>query len=186
MKLIIPSITSAFAFSTGGVDWRRTFGWRRRCSRVAEIHDPGDAAVAEELEKLRSCVTCGETDARWGCKLCRGVRYCEQAVPAAGLEPRRTAAQGDVLARRARVSSRAFRGPPRILVPKRRREESQPEPRTMRDDCDERASERTNEQTNAFVRLEFQNPTPKRFLISLPSPARVRVHPWCEKNSKSG
>jgi hypothetical protein len=46
--------------------------------KVAEIHYPGDAAVAEELKKLRSCVTCGETDARWGCKLCRGVRYCEK------------------------------------------------------------------------------------------------------------
>ena len=46
--------------------------------KFAEILFPGNAAVAEELVKLRSCVTCGKTDARWGCKLCRGVRYCNK------------------------------------------------------------------------------------------------------------
>jgi hypothetical protein len=46
--------------------------------KVAEIYYPDNAAVAEELVKLRACVTCGRTDARWGCKLCRGVRYCDK------------------------------------------------------------------------------------------------------------
>jgi TPR repeat protein len=46
--------------------------------KVAEIRDGVTAAVAKELVKLRSCVTCGKTDARWGCKLCRGVRYCNK------------------------------------------------------------------------------------------------------------
>jgi TPR repeat protein len=46
--------------------------------KVAEIRDGVTAAVAKELVKLRSCVTCGKTDARWGCKLCRGVRYCDK------------------------------------------------------------------------------------------------------------
>ena len=46
--------------------------------KVAEIYHPDDAAVAEELVKLRACVTCGKLDARLGCKLCRGVRYCDK------------------------------------------------------------------------------------------------------------
>jgi len=46
--------------------------------KVAEIQYPGNAAAVVELVKLRACVTCGKTDVRWGCKLCRGVRYCDK------------------------------------------------------------------------------------------------------------
>ena len=46
--------------------------------KVCEIQYPDNAAVDEELVKLRACVTCGKTDVRWGCKLCRGVRYCDK------------------------------------------------------------------------------------------------------------
>ena len=49
--------------------------------KVDEI-DPRDtaaaAAASEELVKLRACVTCGKRDVRLGCKLCRGVRYCNK------------------------------------------------------------------------------------------------------------
>ena len=49
--------------------------------KVDEI-DPRDTAAAaassEELVKLRACVTCGKRDVRLGCKLCRGVRYCNK------------------------------------------------------------------------------------------------------------
>jgi hypothetical protein len=47
--------------------------------------------VVEELVKLRACVTCGKRDARLGCKLCRGVRYCDKRCQqkdwARGTEP---------------------------------------------------------------------------------------------------
>ena len=46
--------------------------------KLSQIYDGKIFAVDKELEKLRACVTCGKPDARWGCKLCRGVRYCDK------------------------------------------------------------------------------------------------------------
>ena len=46
--------------------------------KLSQIYDGKIFAVDKELEKLRACVTCGKHDARWGCKLCRGVRYCDK------------------------------------------------------------------------------------------------------------
>ena len=46
--------------------------------KASVIEFPDNPAVEEELVKLRACVTCGKTDVRWGCKLCRGVRYCDK------------------------------------------------------------------------------------------------------------
>jgi TPR repeat protein len=68
----------ALCFLHGTCGLEKNLRMAKEMFKVAEIYDPDDAAVAEELVKLRSCVTCGKLDARWGCKLCRGVRYCDK------------------------------------------------------------------------------------------------------------
>ena len=68
----------ALCFLHGTCGLEKNLRMAKEMFKVAEIYDPDNAAVAEELVKLRACVTCGKLDARWGCKLCRGVRYCDK------------------------------------------------------------------------------------------------------------
>jgi hypothetical protein len=68
----------ALCFLHGRCGLEKNLRMAKEVFKECEIYDPDNAAVAEELVKLRSCVTCGKTDARWGCKLCRGVRYCNK------------------------------------------------------------------------------------------------------------
>ena len=76
LALFHKQLALCFLHGTGGLE--KNLRMAKEMFKVAEIYDPDDATVAEELVKLRSCVTCGKLDARWGCKLCRGVRYCDK------------------------------------------------------------------------------------------------------------
>ena len=76
LALFHKHLALCFLHGTGGLE--KNLRMAKEMFKVAEIYDPDDATVAEELVKLRSCVTCGKLDARWGCKLCRGVRYCDK------------------------------------------------------------------------------------------------------------
>ena len=76
LALFHKHLALCFLHGTGGLE--KNLRMAKEMFKVAEIYDPDDATVAEELVKLRSCVTCSKTDARWGCKLCRGVRYCNK------------------------------------------------------------------------------------------------------------
>ena len=67
----------ALCFLLGRCGLEKNLRMAKEAFKLAEIYHPDNAAVAEELVKLRACVTCGKRDARLGCKLCRGVRYCD-------------------------------------------------------------------------------------------------------------
>ena len=81
----------ALCFLHGRCGLEKNLRMAKEAFKLAEIYYPDNAAVAEELVKLRACVTCGKRDARLGCKLCRGVRYCDircqQKDGARGTEP---------------------------------------------------------------------------------------------------
>ena len=84
----------ALCFLHGRCGLEKNLRMAKEVFKVAEIYNLDNAfnaAVAEELVKLRACVTCGKLDARWGCKLCRGVRYCDKRCQqkdwARGTEP---------------------------------------------------------------------------------------------------
>jgi TPR repeat protein len=81
----------ALCFLHGRCGLEKNLRMAKEAFKLAEIYHPDNAAVAEELVKLRACVTCGKRDARLGCKLCRGVRYCDKRCQqkdwARGIEP---------------------------------------------------------------------------------------------------
>jgi hypothetical protein len=81
----------ALCFLHGRCGLEKNLRMAKEAFKLAEIYHPDNAAVAEELVKLRACVTCGKPDARLGCKLCRGVRYCDKRCQqkdwARGIEP---------------------------------------------------------------------------------------------------
>ena len=73
-----PSHHIGLCFLHGRCGLEKNLRMAKDTFKASVIEFPDNPAVEEELVKLRACVTCGKTDVRWGCKLCRGVRYCDK------------------------------------------------------------------------------------------------------------